>query len=623
MDATKFVLETRLELLDYANDYSAYASRLTTRLRSTKKRLCIQDKNPAKNHSNFEVAPSQLAQNHEFIQVPLLTAERCWAKSMAWRSRDDINSETRSQVISKLVQATKIVEKLVATLTDKESGANSADVLSAWAYAAVLKGDSSFRGKKWQQCLESYSIAKIIYTALPTAALEGNTFKDYVSDSVDTPLRFAQRQLDIPTTLSILALAKKHFPQSDDALVSRVDDVAPTFLKEDEDTTMTDGGALRFTTWRGRKVPVEDAEIALKLEALEGATAELSQKLGASSDLRPNSKAEAYDAVLEISNDAVDATQQAIDELKEQGVAQGDSRMQNLAILRTKLKYDLLSWQIGRNRVLMGERDGAVLGDGPSLKSKKKLPEVDQPLIKDSQQVKQQEKKVNLYDKTLQSLEVANELPGVAADEHLAAEIDAVTKYFTALNHLLTNGVSLTNLFARSLAIARSHSLVGNAANALALTKHAHDQCEAAMPVLAKHNGGQDEGLKTVEVAQSEAAFLHSLLKGELQRTRALVEISNLRKQAGKGDLHAARRPLIERLAQYPSEGVDLENVVTYPPKLEPIPVKPLFLDVAWNYVQYPTTQTEKAKAPQNKTNVQSDSEKQPAKKGWFGFGRS
>lgn len=352
---------------------------------------------------------------------------------MAWRSRDNVNGETRSQVISKLTQATKIVEKLVATLSERGSDVSSTDVLSAWAYAAVLKGDACFRGKKWQQCLESYSIAKIIYTALPTSGVEGNIFKDYVSDSVDTPLRFAQRRLDIPTTLSILALAKKHFPQSDEALVSRLNEVAPSFLREDEDTTMTDGGALRFTSWRERKVPVEDAEIALKLEALEGAAAELSQKLGSSSGLRPNSKAEAYDAVLEISNDAVDAAQQAIDELKEQGIAQGDSRMQNLAILRTKLKYDLLSWQIGRNRVLMGQKDGALLEDGPSMKKKRKLPEVDQPLIKDSRQVKQQEKKVNLYDKTLQSLEVANELPGVAADEHLAAEIDATTKYFAAL----------------------------------------------------------------------------------------------------------------------------------------------------------------------------------------------
>lgn len=65
MDATKFILDTRLELLDYANDYGAYASRLSTRLASTKKRLKVQDKHPAKHHSNLEVAPQDLARNNE------------------------------------------------------------------------------------------------------------------------------------------------------------------------------------------------------------------------------------------------------------------------------------------------------------------------------------------------------------------------------------------------------------------------------------------------------------------------------------------------------------------------------------------------------------------------------
>lgn len=141
------------------------------------------------------------------------------------------------------------------------------------------------------------------------------------------------------------------------------------------------------------------------------------------------------------------------------------------------------------------------------------------------------------------------------------------------------------------------------------------------MPVLNAHKNVETSGLKTMEVAQQDAAFLETLLKGELQRTRALVEIFNLRKQSGKADTNSASRPLIEKLGQYPAGGVNLENIVTYPPKLEPIPVKPLFLDVAWNYVQYPTTQTEKPKAVQN-TSKAPEEEKPAAKKGWFGFGR-
>lgn len=65
MDATKFVLETRQELLDYANDYSAYAKRLSSRLGSTKKRLGLQERNPSKHTPSYEVSPAQLAQNHE------------------------------------------------------------------------------------------------------------------------------------------------------------------------------------------------------------------------------------------------------------------------------------------------------------------------------------------------------------------------------------------------------------------------------------------------------------------------------------------------------------------------------------------------------------------------------
>lgn len=142
------------------------------------------------------------------------------------------------------------------------------------------------------------------------------------------------------------------------------------------------------------------------------------------------------------------------------------------------------------------------------------------------------------------------------------------------------------------------------------------------MPVLSKHKDGEASSMLTIEVASDDAAFLQNLLKGELQRTRALVEISNLRKQAGnKNDTKAAPRPLLEKLGQYPAEGVNLDNIVTYPPKLEPIPVKPLFLDIAWNYIQYPTTQTEKAMPARNKSDASKQPEPAP-KKGWFGFGR-
>ena len=82
---------------------------------------------------------------------------------------------------------------------------------------------------------------------------------------------------------------------------------------------------------------------------------------------------------------------------------------------------------------------------------------------------------------------------------------------------------------------------------------------------------------------------------------------------------------MIERLDEYPPEGVDLTNLVTYPPKLQPVPVKPIFLDVAWNYIDYPGRPKKGIiTATDNKLEETPPKlePKKEVKKGWFGFGR-
>ena len=80
----------------------------------------------------------------------------------------------------------------------------------------------------------------------------------------------------------------------------------------------------------------------------------------------------------------------------------------------------------------------------------------------------------------------------------------------------------------------------------------------------------------------------------------------------------------MERLNDYPTHGIDLGNLVTYPPKLEPIPVKPLFFDAAWNYIEYPGRKLpDIALGGQVKQGTEiSDQTAEQKKKGWFGFGR-
>lgn len=99
----------------------------------------------------------------------------------------------------------------------------------------------------------------------------------------------------------------------------------------------------------------------------------------------------------------------------------------------------------------------------------------------------------------------------------------------------------------------------------------------------------------------------------------------NARVAAKKNMTSAA--PLVQRLNDYPTPGVnvDLHNLVTYPPKIEPVPVKPLFFDVAWNYIDYSGRAKKAVEETAAATNGVTESPRPDEKKsrGWFGFGRS
>lgn len=128
-----------------------------------------------------------------------------------------------------------------------------------------------------------------------------------------------------------------------------------------------------------------------------------------------------------------------------------------------------------------------------------------------------------------------------------------------------------------------------------------------------------------ISISRSEGRFLYDLLQGELQQHRALVELSNISSKPLAKANAGLGIPLVEKLNNYPTEGVEIANLVTYPPKLETIPVKPLFFDVAWNYINYPGRVLVKAAAAAPKASAQPEKPQEPAsqqKKGWFGFGR-
>ena len=175
----------------------------------------------------------------------------------------------------------------------------------------------------------------------------------------------------------------------------------------------------------------------------------------------------------------------------------------------------------------------------------------------------------------------------------------------------------------RCLAIARSHTLLGNRRNALALLARALDLSSRSQSDSTTAQS-TDEGVIKLEVTAAQARSLHDLLERLVLRYRALIELADLDLACSKEN-PGYSPPLIERLDEYPSKPVDLTNLVTYPPKVQPVPVKPIFLDVAWNYIDYPGRPRKGAATAHNvksKDAAPQTEQKKVAKKGWFGFGR-
>jgi signal recognition particle subunit SRP68 len=350
-----------------------------------------------------------------------------------------MTGKARSHIVSRLDKGARTAERLVQALASSASGASPTDILDARAYAALLRGAALFEKQSWEPCLKSYAVCRIVYSALATSA-KGDVFKDLLSETIDPSIRYAAYQAKIPRTLPIATIARKAFDGADPELANQIKQLNPDVLEHgDPDAAKSVEGAPTTLTWRGREVKIEDAAIAIAWAAVGTARGQLTEKLVSAGTLHPKDMAAAYDEILISSQDAVDATKQAIDELRAEGVTQGDARMQSLQITRTAVNYEMISWRIGRNRVLVGENDGVKMEFGATSRRKKQTDEAEADRSKDEapgRQIARLKEKVVLYDGILQSLESIRELPGVANDQDLSGRLEATSQYFTALKYV-------------------------------------------------------------------------------------------------------------------------------------------------------------------------------------------
>ncbi|KAL4961342.1 signal recognition particle subunit SRP68 [Aspergillus stella-maris] len=613
MDITEYIFARREEVL-IAGDYNAYRTHTTRKLHNVRKKLGQTTPKGRKYTAKPAISAEAVGQNVLHVHLLLLSAERAWAQAMHMKSTHSadpsakgISGAARRHIISRFGKAAGYANQLVGLLEDKSSsGATDTDILEARAYLSSLVGASYLEKRSWEQCARNYSISRVIYTALGQAAKK-DAFRDLLSGNIDPSLRYAAYQMKLPRSKPIPSLAIEYFP-TDAGIRIEVEKADPKCLQEDVAGTRTtaDGEVQHLpetVTWRSRAVTLEDAVISQALAAASAEESRLAAWLNAEgASASSKDKAAAYDNVIIASQDAVDATKTAIDDLAGEGVDPGDKRMQSLQITRTAVNYALVGWRIGRNRVLCGENDG--ISFEPSrmqpTKNKKVAAEQDQPNGKKLTWLRE---RVVLYDSTLQSIDFILELPGIAADSDFVKELEAKRSYFRAL---------------RSLTIGRSHAILGKSQNALALFSQALSHASTASHTL--QSTIDIDGPPRLDIAPSQSTALENELRALATKYQGLVTLESISAQETSGK-SSNQRPVVERLHEYAADSLDLANLVPYPPEIRPIPVKPLFLDVAWNYIDYPRDGEGVVRGVEQGGEEPAEEKKQ-GKRGWFGFGR-
>lgn len=659
MEITTFIASHREALL--IGDYNAYRAQLSRQLLAIRKRLGKATPKRDK-FSKQEVTAEEIGSNHEFVHLLLLTSERAWAHAMFMKTSHGeeaggkgISGSTRSHIISRLSKAAKVARELAGNLSHRgASKASEQDVLEARAYAATLAGAEEFEkqseGQKhdeeksneqrWHPCLRSYSEARVIYAALYEKERK-EVYRNILADTIDPTIRYAAYQAHLSRTIAIPTIAKRFFPKDDNELVSSVEQIDPYALKDKpipktgEEKQATPLDIPNSVTWRGRKANIVDASIGQALAAVTAAEARLRAYLSSNSTALNRDKAAAYDEILTASQDAADATKRATDELEKERIDEGDPRMQDLRVTSLAVNHDLVSWRVGRNRILIGDDDGLTFTAQQQKKPKHPrkngtpYPDKEEPR---SRKLARLRERVVLYDATIQSITSIKDLRGAQRDATFIAELDGKTAYFRAL---------------KCVNIAYSHTLLSHHTNALALLQRADQLLSSTSPstpptAATATAAATDNTPPTLHLPPTILAKAQKHTSTLLSRTHALVSLHHLQTSArtahDKNTLSATALPLVTNLHAFPPPGVevDVKNLVSYPPRLQPVPVKPLFLDVAWNYIDYPgrdkkalaagagagkVGKAEAAPADEPMVNGGAETE-QPKKRGWFGFGR-
>ncbi|EDV50605.1 signal recognition particle subunit SRP68 [Drosophila erecta] len=535
-------------------DFQRYRGYCTRRIRRLRKAL----KYPQGDKRHFKRRDVTIGQltgkkaDERFIHIPLISAERAWAYAMQLKQESNTEQRKRFHLVNKLRRACFYALQLQELCNTEAFDARTK--LECEAYVAWMHGTLHFELQLWKTAGEHLKRAQVVYENLGKALPDDEQELYRAKVNEFTPnLRYCAYNISGGASGGkideILELRAQGVLENLDVLVSQ--------------TKTESSEGLQTIDWRGRKVTVRPEKVRLFLLSAQ----ELDKSLAKTT--KQDAKIELIERIL---MDCKDAIQAVRDEIKQDPKLRSLTTGQTVSgvqYLLAYLSYIRHSRTLQRNLCLVEQ--AKLNFDDPNQQS--------QQNVGDGKRVRPQDL-ARLYEIILQNVTEMQQINGLEEDAKYQSEVEYLAITFKAF---------------RCYYIALTLIDMKKWKEAVALYERASNYATEALKGKTSPEFQLQEELKKVVSAIDGCKFS--------AHAYSVLEDDNSEEAGTTTKSQKTTKPLYERLSLYKEDQslhTKTPNVYKLTPDMEPIPCKPLFFDLAMNYVELPSLE-DKLESPGKK----------------------
>jgi len=436
------------------------------------------------------------------------------------------------------------LKKLCDEVADDRTG------LEANAYALWIRGTLKMEGDHWKAAMEEFMRAQAIYNELAKvgSAADKDMFRARAEEMVPA-IRYCEHNLkrntgDDEDISDLLEMGKVE--GMDDMMKAKLDAVlADTLRKQAEELTEVE--------FNNQHIPVRAEKVRVAILQTQEAEVELDRATGY--DMRM----EAFDKLFFAFNDAVGAIAREQQELARKHFGKSDDKEKELLLLERYVNTVKTKRTMERNELIVADLTTKLetQGGGGTSHAKKAV---------------KPDELVQMYGRLIQNLDDLEDLDQSPEGSESHKMILASSLTFQAFRCFY-----LAMVFVARKQWPESVALYERSSNLARAAVEQHNQCD-------EPDGARlQSALQLVKRVRGQRCLVQAGAFLEENRLKGTNESS----AAGK----APDVPLLDRINEWNSTAKGSTDVIEFPPAFEAVPCKPIFFDLAFNYINYPDMQ--------------------------------